>query len=147
MSDIKKSKYKSARVLYIAGGFISCGLGTAGIFLPVLPTVPFYLLAAYCFAKGSPKHEQWLRGTRIFKKRVYFFEKYKVMTLRSMISMLICVSLVLAFTSLFADNIAVSIALPLLSICKYLYFILKVKPVTKAELERLRILDAEGLRA
>jgi uncharacterized protein len=43
--------------LYLAAGLASMGLGTLGIFLPLLPTVPLYILAAFCFARSSPALE------------------------------------------------------------------------------------------
>lgn len=48
------------RVLWLAGGGLSLVTGVLGIVLPLLPTTPFVLLAAFCFARGSARYEHWL---------------------------------------------------------------------------------------
>lgn len=54
------------RGLWITAGALSLATGLVGIFLPVLPTVPFVLLAAYCFSNGSPRCERWMLEHRHF---------------------------------------------------------------------------------
>lgn len=45
-------------------GWIATALGFLGVFLPLLPTVPFILLAMYCFGKSSPRFQVWLENNR-----------------------------------------------------------------------------------
>ncbi|NLE23181.1 MAG: DUF454 domain-containing protein [Actinobacteria bacterium] len=52
--------------LFVACGWTSLGLGVAGLALPVLPTVPFVLLAAACFLRGSERRHRWLVSHPVF---------------------------------------------------------------------------------
>ncbi|WP_404482304.1 YbaN family protein [Novosphingobium sp. BL-52-GroH] len=47
--------HKLSRGAWYAGGIVFVGLGTLGIFVPLLPTVVFYLLAIWCFSRGNPE--------------------------------------------------------------------------------------------
>jgi len=54
------------RRLLIGAGTLCTGLGIIGIFIPILPTTPFLLLAAACYMRSSERFYQWLINNRIF---------------------------------------------------------------------------------
>lgn len=56
------------KILYIFIGCISLGLGIIGVILPIFPTVPFVLLAAFCFAKSSERLDGWFKNTKLYKE-------------------------------------------------------------------------------
>jgi uncharacterized membrane protein YbaN (DUF454 family) len=54
------------RLVWLLIGGLALALGAIGAFLPLVPTVPFVLLAAFCFARGHPPFETWLLDHRTF---------------------------------------------------------------------------------
>lgn len=63
--------------VWIGTGFLSLGLGALGAVLPVLPTTPFILLAAACFARGSDRWHDWLRSHPRFGFLVRDWEEHR----------------------------------------------------------------------
>ena len=58
---------KTARTLYAVAGIVCTGLGALGVALPILPTTPFLLAAAFCFARSSEKLDKWFQSTNLYK--------------------------------------------------------------------------------
>ena len=53
------------KYFYLISGFILVGIGVVGIFLPLLPTTIFLILASICFLKSSPRANEWLRNHKV----------------------------------------------------------------------------------
>uniref|UniRef100_UPI003342D2F7 YbaN family protein n=1 Tax=Castellaniella defragrans TaxID=75697 RepID=UPI003342D2F7 len=71
------------RVLFNILGTTSLGLGVLGIFLPLLPTTPFLLLATFCYVRGSPRMHHWLLSHRILGPYIRDFQAGHGIPLRS----------------------------------------------------------------
>ncbi|MDR2607836.1 MAG: YbaN family protein [Treponema sp.] len=59
-----------SKILFMAGGFLFLALGIAGVILPILPTTPFLLGAAFCFMKSSGRLYRWLMNHKYFGPRI-----------------------------------------------------------------------------
>ena len=79
------SRSAAARHLYLALGLGFVALGFVGAFLPLLPTVPFLILAAACFAKSNERLNRWLRDHPRFGPMIADWEAYRVIPLRAKI--------------------------------------------------------------
>ena len=93
------------RYLWLGVGMTSLALGTAGIVLPLLPTVPFYLLAAFCFAKGSERIHRWFASTKLYQKYVVPFSDGNGMTWQAKLKTMALVTGVMSVSGYFlSDN-------------------------------------------
>jgi len=68
------------RMFLVSAGFISIGLGIIGVFVPLLPTTAFMLLAAWLFSKSSPHWRLWLLNHRWFGKHIRNYTEHRGIT-------------------------------------------------------------------
>ncbi len=122
---------KPLRVLYIVLGFLFVGLGALGVFLPVLPTTPFLLLASFFFSKGSKRFETWFIGTKLYKEHLEEFLKERSMKLNTKVKLLSFSSMVLLLSAYLVKIIYVRIFIALVIVYKYYYFIFRIKTIAE----------------
>lgn len=69
------------RLIYLLIGLISTGLGVVGAFLPVMPTVPFLIVALWAFSKSSQRFHDWLYHHRVYGPLLQDWDQYRVIPL------------------------------------------------------------------
>jgi len=120
---------KVRKMIYVIVGCIPLLLGTIGILLPVLPTVPFLILTSYCFARGSSRFDTWFKSSKIYKKYLESFVTNKSMTLKQKIYTSTFADIMIAFPLIILDNLYIKLFLIAVVMFKYYYFIFKIKTI------------------
>ncbi|WP_245830943.1 YbaN family protein [Sediminibacillus massiliensis] len=123
---IKKLK----SILFLLLGFLSLMVGVAGTVLPVLPGGPFYLFAAYCFAKGSRRMENWLKNTKLYKKYAEAFIEKKGLSRKEKIRINLIADFFIIISIVIVEILPVQILLAVLALFKHYYFIKKIKTIS-----------------
>jgi iron complex transport system ATP-binding protein len=123
------SMKKILRLFFIVLGFISLGLGALGVVLPVLPTTPFLLLTAFCFAQGSARFHRWFTGTKLYRRHLDDFVRTKSMTVKTKASILTAVTVLLSLAIYFAPWPHARIAMGVVLAWHWWYFLLRVKTI------------------
>jgi uncharacterized membrane protein YbaN (DUF454 family) len=110
---MKKNKFQQYALVGI--GLLSVALGTAGIFLPLLPTTPFLLLAAACFVRSSQRLHTWLMNHRWFGPYIYNYRTYKAIPRKTKILSIALLWITISYSAIWV--------VPLLAVKGLLFFI------------------------
>ena len=96
----------------MAAGIVSIGIGMVGVFVPLLPTTPFLLLAAACFVRSSDRLYRWLLGHRWLGPYLRDYRERRAITNRARVVVLLLLWGTLGYSAFGAtDSLWVRLAL------------------------------------
>ena len=101
MLEYKQHDNVIARYFLICVGWVSVVLGVVGIFLPLLPTTPFMLLAAICFSKSSKRFHEWLLNQPHLGNYIRMYLEGKGITAKTKVATLIFLWLTIGSSATF----------------------------------------------
>lgn len=93
--------------LWAVGGFAAFGLGAVGTVVPILPTTPFILVAAFCFARSSDKVNDWFKATKLYKTVIEGYATKRRMTVKAKLLLLVPLTVVLGISFALMANVPV----------------------------------------
>lgn len=123
---------KLSKIIYTIIGCLSLALGSVGAVLSILPTVPFLMLSALCFAKSSEKLNAWFKQTKIYKNNLESYVRGEGMTMRTKTKILLTVTalMAVAFVVMLSKKVYIGcIALSIVWLVHILYFTLAIKTI------------------
>lgn len=130
------------RFVFVILGFISFGIGVAGVVLPVLPGGPFFLFAAFCFGKSSERVENWFKSTSFYKEYVVRIKENKGMTRKEKVRINLIADAFILFSIIYVDIFFVRVMMIVLCVIKHYYFIKKIPTITPEEAKQMKLLLA-----
>lgn len=123
---------KIKKIVFIVAGCICLALGTVGVVLPILPTTPFFLVTAYCFARSSERLNNWFKGTKLYKNHLESFVEKKGMTASTKACILTMVTILMGVGFYFMSKKGIWIPCVILAVvwtAHLVYFLLFVKTI------------------
>jgi len=121
---------KVNKPFYILLGFLGVGLGAVGAILPLIPSFPFLLIAAFCFSRSSEKLETWFKSTKLYKNNLDSYIQGNGMTIKTKIRIMLLVTVLMSIGFIMMNAIVIGrIVLIIVWLFHILYFSFGVKTI------------------
>ncbi len=116
------------KLVLIVIGCIGLAIGAVGAVVPLLPSFPFLMLAAFCFAKSSKRLNDWFISTKLYKNNLETYVRGQGMTWKTKIRIMITVTLLMSIGFIMMDAVPVGrIVLACVWLFHIIYFCVGVK--------------------
>ena len=96
-------KKTAVRMLYLIMGLLCVLLGMIGIILPLLPTTPFMLVAAFCFSRSSERLHHYLLNHRVFGKLIQDWENHGVIPFKAKVLSTVMMLTMVSYPLIYRD--------------------------------------------
>ena len=91
-------RFSPKRLMWMAVGVLAVAVGAVGAFLPLLPTTPFLLVAAYAFARSSDRLHRWLLNHRVFGRLIKEWQMHGAINRRAKLAAVMSMVLVVGIS-------------------------------------------------
>lgn len=124
------------KMIYMILGCFGVSMGAVGAIIPVLPTFPFLMLAAFCFARSSEKLDCWFKNTKLYKANLEDLAAGRGMTVKAKVRVMVTVTLLMSIGFLMmgmAGILTGCIILGCVWVFHIIYFIFGIKTIPATE--------------
>ena len=124
------------KLLFLTLGCFGVALGTVGALLPVLPTFPFLMLAAFCFARSSEKLDRWFRGIKLYRENLKDFAAGRGMTRKAKVRIMAAMTLLMGIGIVIMGRSGIAAGCVILGcvwVFHIVYFIFGIKTIPSKE--------------
>lgn len=132
MGSIKK-------YVYITIGSLSLILGIAGVFIPVLPTTPFLLLASFFYLRSSERMYNWLMNHKIFGAYIYSYLTYKGIPMKTKVGTMVFLWSTLIISIILVASLHIRIFLLAVGVAVTVH-LLMLKTLSNEDLKKINVM-------
>jgi len=131
------------KYLLIFLGSLSVAFGVIGVFVPVLPTTPFLLLASFCYLRSSKRMHNWLINHKIFGSYIYCYLNYRAVSKKTKIGAMMFLWSTLMVSMVLVESLHIRLFLVAVGIGVTVHLML-LKTLSSEDMKAIKFVIREG---